>query len=104
MIKEKWGDPCAKDLSTGDCDYKSARLVVEFGILKNGRVPYVTVIQGAGWQIYDDYAVNAIRLGQPFPPVPPELIERAASGSSGVRIVGTFTYILEGSSLKNELR
>src|SRR5439155_440997 len=33
MIKEKWGYPCIKDIATGHCDYKSARLdVLDTGI------------------------------------------------------------------------
>src|SRR5207253_2914185 len=69
MIKEKWGYPCIKDVSTGNCDYKSARLVIVFGILRDGRVPTLEVAQQSGYAIYDDYAKNAIRLAAPFPPV-----------------------------------
>jgi TonB family protein len=104
MIKEKWDYPCVKNMATGHCDYKSARLVIELGIFKDGRAAYVTVIQGAGFEVYDEYAVAAIRLAQPFPPVPPELTERAAPGSPGVRIVATFHYNLVGSSLTQILR
>src|SRR5262249_4068156 len=58
MIKEKWGYPCIKDSTTGHCDYKSARLVIVFGILKDGRVPMLEVAQQSGYDVYDDYAVN----------------------------------------------
>ncbi len=95
MIKEKWSYPCVKDAATGRCDYKAARLVVEFGPLVDGRVADVTVTKKAAWPIYDDYAVNAVRLAAPFPPVPPELMAQAKPESEDVRIVATFQYVLE---------
>jgi len=104
MIKEKWGYPCIKDVATGHCDYKSARLVIVFGILKDGRVPMLEVAQQSGYAIYDDYASNAIRLAQPFPPVPASLMATAKSGSQGVKIVAAFQYVLVESSLTNILR
>jgi len=104
MIKEKWGYPCIKDIATGHCDYKSARLVIVFGILKDGRVPMLEVAQQSGYAVYDDYAANAIRLAQPFPPVPASLMATAKSGSSGVKIVAAFQYVLVESSLTNILR
>jgi periplasmic protein TonB len=104
MIKEKWGYPCIKDLATGHCDYKSARLVIVFGILKDGRVPTLEVAQESGYRVYDDYAVNAIKLAAPFPPVPASLMAAAKSGSSGVKIMAAFQYVLVESSLTNILR
>jgi periplasmic protein TonB len=104
MIKEKWGYPCVKDLASGHCDYKSARLVIVFGILKDGRVPVVEVAKQSGYPIYDDYAANAIKLAQPFPPVPASLMSSAKSGSAGVKIVAAFHYQLVESSLTNILR
>jgi outer membrane biosynthesis protein TonB len=104
MIKEKWGYPCIKDIATGHCDYKSARLVIVFGILKDGRVPMLEVAQQSGYDVYDDYAVNAIKLASPFPPVPASLMATAKSGSAGVKIVAAFQYVLVESSLTNILR
>jgi TonB C terminal len=104
MIKEKWGYPCIKDTATGHCDYKSARLVVVFGILKDGRVPMLEVSLQSGYDIYDDYAVNAIKLASPFPPVPASLMATAKSGSAGVKIQAAFQYVLVESSLTNILR
>jgi outer membrane biosynthesis protein TonB len=104
MIKEKWGYPCIKDHATGHCDYKSARLVIVFGILKDGRVPMLEVAQQSGYDVYDDYAVNAIKLASPFPPVPASLMATAKSGSAGVKIVAAFQYVLVESSLTNILR
>lgn len=99
MIKEKWAYPCVKNPVTGQCEYKSAQLVVEFGILKDGRVPFVVVRKQSDFDIYDEYAVNAIKLASPFPPMP----ESVADGRKGRAILATFSYIVE-SSLTNLLR
>ena len=99
LIKAKWVYPCVKDDATGRCEYKSAQLVIEFGILKDGRVPFVAVRAQSGFDIYDEYAANAIKLASPFPPVPD-----AMTGSrKGIPILATFSYIVE-SSLTNLLR
>jgi TonB family protein len=96
-IKENWGYPCVKSTASRECEYKTAQLVVEFGIAKDGQVAFVTVRRQSGWAIYDDYAVNAIKLSSPFPPVPDDL------GKTGLPILATFSYVVE-SSLTNMLR
>ena len=98
MIKEKWGYPCVKNDSTQECEYKTALLVIEFGIARDGKVPFVNVIRTSGFPIYDDYAVNAIKFAQPFPKVPDTMGSR-----SGVPIVATFSYQVD-RSLVNLLR
>jgi outer membrane biosynthesis protein TonB len=99
-IKAKWVYPCVKSEATGQCEYKSTQLVIEFGILRDGRVPFVIVRRQSEFDIYDEYAVNAIKLASPFPPVPDALM----SGSKkGIPILATFSYIVE-SSLTNLLR
>lgn len=97
MIKERWGFPCVKNPVTRECEYKSAQLVVEFGIAKDGRVPFVNVMRSSGWPIYDDYAVNAIKLAAPFPPVPDSISKK------GIPILATFNYVVD-TSLTNLLR
>ncbi len=59
-----------------------------------GQVDYVTVIAKTQWEVYDEYAVNAIRRAAPFPPVPPALMAQARPGSAGVRILAAFQYLL----------
>jgi TonB family protein len=100
LIKANWGYPCVKNESTRECEYKSATLVVAFGILKNGKLQIVEVRRSSGLPIYDDYAVNAIKLASPFPEVPSTLM---ATGSAGLPIMATFNYISE-TSLVNLLR
>jgi TonB family protein len=98
MIKDKWIYPCIPNPSSRQCEYKSAQLEIEFGIGKDGRVPFVIVRQSSQHGIYDEYAVNAIKLASPFPPVPDDLSKK------GIPILARFTYILEQSSLTNMLR
>ena len=103
MIKAKWVYPCVKNDATGRCEYKSAQLVIEFGILKEGRVPFVTVLKQSEFDIYDEYAANAVKLASPFPPVPPAMMAAVKPGSAGISITANFIYVLE-SSLTNLLR
>ena len=103
QIKQNWGYPCVKNVDTRECEYKTASLVVEFGILKAGVVQFVEVRRSSGFAIYDDYAVNAIKLGSPFPPVPKEMMARVKVTSTGVSIIAIFTYMVD-TSLTNFLR
>jgi TonB family protein len=96
-IKEHWGYPCVKNLSTRQCEYLSAQLIVEFGILKSGRLQFVEIVRSSGYEIYDSYAVTAIRLADPYPPVPAEMIARMRPGSTGTVIGAHFNYITETS-------
>jgi TonB family protein len=95
-IKDKWGYPCVKNGTTRQCEYKTVQLVIEFGIAKNGKVPFITVVRSSGYAIYDDYAVNAVKLAD-FPPIPD------AFSKTGVPILATFSYVVQ-SSLTNILR
>jgi TonB family protein len=96
-IKEKWGFPCVKNVATHECEYKTTHLIIEFGIAKDGTVPFVNVVRPSGYPIYDDYAVNAVKLAAPFPPIPDNF------SKTGVPIHATFSYVVE-SSLANILR
>lgn len=111
-VKEKivsnWGFPCVKDSVTKACDYRSAALVIEFGILKDGHLQFVELRQpsGNGLQIYDDYAMNAIKLSSPFPEIPRDImltLLARSRGTTGMPIAATFTYSVE-TSLRNLLR
>jgi TonB family protein len=103
MIKAKWGYPCVKSPLTRECEYKTTHLVVEFGILKDGRLQFVDVRQSSGLPIYDDYAVNAIKLAEPFPDVPSAMMSSMKKQSTGIAILARFNYVVE-TSLTNLLR
>lgn len=93
-IKSHWLYPCVKSSSTGDCAYNSTRLVVEFGILKGGRVQFVHVRESSGLSPYDDAAVAAIKLSAPFPEVPAAMMAAMKEGSTGVAILARFNYVV----------
>ena len=80
-IKEKWGFPCVKNNVT--CEYKDAQLIVEFGILKGGQLQFVDLRDSSGLSIYDDFALNAIKLAAPYPEVPPSMLMAMRQGSTG---------------------
>jgi outer membrane biosynthesis protein TonB len=97
MIQAKMIYPCVKNPQTFECEYRSAQLLVEFGILKDGQLQFVEVVSGADRVIFDDYSVNAIKLAAPFPPVPPSLMATLKPGTTGVPVAARFVYILESS-------
>ena len=97
MIQAKMSYPCVKNPETHECEYRSAQLLVEFGILKDGQLQFVEVITGADREIFDDYSVNAIKLAAPFPPVPPALMASLRPGTTGVPVAARFVYVLESS-------
>jgi outer membrane biosynthesis protein TonB len=102
-IKEKWGFPCVKNAQTRECEVHSTSLDVHFGILRDGQVQFVDIVKVADHEIYDEYAVNAIKLASPFPPVPPVMLRAMREGSTGLAISARFSYVVE-SSLTNLLR
>ena len=93
-IKAHWLYPCVKSSVTGECEYKAVDLVVDFGILKAGRVQFVEILKSSGVAVYDEAAVNAIRQASPFPEVPDALMARMSAGSTGVALRGRFRYVV----------
>jgi TonB family protein len=96
-IKSKWGYPCEKNEQTRVCEYRSTQLIIEFGIAKSGELVFVSLVRTSGHPIYDDYALNAVKLASPYPPIPDSFSKK------GVPIHATFSYVLQ-SSLTNILR
>jgi TonB family protein len=97
QIMAKWGYPCVKNSITHGCDYYNARLHVLFGVQKSGRLQVVELQNSSGYAIYDEYALNAIRLAAPYPPVPPAMLAKFKSTNVGVPILVQFTYSIETS-------
>jgi TonB family protein len=90
-----------KNPETRACEYKSAQLVIEFGILKNGRLQFVELHRASGVPIMDEYAANAIKLASPFPAIPAALLQNRKG--TGLPIVGRFNYVVE-TGLTNVIR
>jgi TonB family protein len=86
--------PCVKDPTSLRCDPRDARLVVLFGISKEGRLQAVEVMRTSGFTIYDDNSVTAIKLAAPFPPVPTAIMATRPFGSTGIPITAFFNYVV----------
>jgi TonB family protein len=98
-IKDKWGFPCAEGAPERyGCVRREGELIIEFGIAKDGHVPFIALKQSTGSANMDSFALNAIKLAQPFPPVP-DVISK-----TGFPILARFRYILVDQTLTNILR
>ena len=100
-IQANWVYPCLK--SGQNCEYREATLEIEFGILKDGRLQFVELVRKSEYEVYDEYATNAIKLASPFPPVPASMMSTTKAGSAGVPIRARFVYLIVKSSLTNLL-
>ena len=94
-ILKNWAFPCIKNPESGACEYKTTSVAVEFGILRDGPVAYVEIRTPAGFPIYDEFAINAIKGASPFPPVPDVVMDRMKPGSTSAAIRANFHYKVE---------
>jgi protein TonB len=84
MIKDKWVYPReAAERNIG------GQLMLEFGIAKDGHVRFVELRRSSGVAVLDDYAINAVKLAQPFPPIPDDL------SRFGIPVLAVFNYVIE---------
>ena len=67
----------------------------EFGIAKSGELQFIEKRHSSGVELLDDYAMRAVQLASPFPPVPD------AISKGGLPINGIFRYHILGSGLIN---
>jgi protein TonB len=92
-IRANWGYP----REAGERNIEG-QLLIEFHIARDGRLSYLELVRSSGVKILDDYAMNAVRLAQPFPPVPEGLLVKHA-----VPISGMFVYrVVDAGSLVNQ--
>ncbi|MBI2528055.1 MAG: TonB family protein [Candidatus Rokubacteria bacterium] len=90
-IKSKWIYPReAGERGIG------GQLLIEFHIAKDGHLQLLELRRSSGVEILDEYAMNAVRLAQPFPPVPDIL------GQKGLPVSGLFSYQIVGNSFVNQ--
>jgi periplasmic protein TonB len=61
------------------------QLLIEFHIAKNGSLEFIELRDSSGVRILDDYALTAVKLAQPFPPVPDELAKATLPVSAQFR-------------------
>lgn len=72
------------------------QLVIDFAIAKSGDLEAIELRRSSGIPVLDLYALNAVKLAQPFPPVPDSV-------SRGVLpIKGIFTYQIVDAGLLNQ--
>ena len=88
--------PCVKN-SGGGCEPRDARVVIEFGILRDGSLRFVDVVAPSGVSIYDTESAEAIRRAAPFPPVPADLMASVPAGSTGIPIRANFNFVVPNS-------
>lgn len=72
------------------------QLVIDFAIAKTGYLEAIELRRSSGVPVLDLYALNAVKLAQPFPPVP----DSVARGA--LPIQGFFTYQIVDASLLNQ--
>jgi TonB family protein len=90
-IKSKWIYPReAGDRGIG------GQLMIEFHISRDGRLAMVELRRSSGVEILDDYALRAVQLAQPFPPVP------AALAKAVLPVSGLFTYQIVNDAFVNQ--
>jgi TonB family protein len=84
-IEDKWTYP-----SEASRKGQSGGGEIRFVLHKNGSVRTVEIVHSSGVQILDSYIENAIRMAQPFPPIP------ASVGDDVIPISINFNYVLGG--------
>ncbi|HEX9125883.1 MAG TPA: energy transducer TonB [Methylomirabilota bacterium] len=89
-IKSKWIYPY--EASSRGIE---GELQIEFGIAKSGELQFIEKRHSSGVELLDDYAMRAVQLASPFPPVPDAL------SKGGLPINGIFRYHILGSGLIN---
>jgi protein TonB len=83
-IKDKWAYPReAAEQNIG------GQLVLEFGIAKDGHLRFIELRRSSGVPVLDDYAMNAVKLASPFPPVPDQM------SRAGIPVMAVFNYIID---------
>ncbi|HEY7436226.1 MAG TPA: TonB family protein [Methylomirabilota bacterium] len=92
-IKSKWTYP----RQAGERGIEG-ELLIEFHIAKDGRLEFIALRNSSGVAILDDYAMTAVKLAQPFPPVPDEIAKRTLA------INGQFKYQIVSGLVNQFLR
>jgi TonB family protein len=93
QIQEKWSYPReAGDRGLG------GQLVIDFVIAKDGHVEAIDLRRSSGVEILDRFAMNAVKLAQPFPPVPDSV------SKDRLPIAGLFSYVVNVGFVNHFLR
>ncbi len=71
---------------------------IDFDIAKDGRIEYVDLRRSTGTGILDDAALVAVKLAQPFPPVPDSV------SAGPLRVSGAFCYQIINGRVDHTVR
>jgi len=93
QIKSKWVYP----REAGERNIEG-ELLIEFHIAKDGRLEFIALRQTSGQRVLDEAAMTAVRLAQPFPPVPDDIAKRTLA------INGQFRYQIVSGLVNQFLR
>jgi hypothetical protein len=94
-IQDKMAFPCNRNRATGRCEEPAnARVIIDFGILRDGRLQFAEIVERSAEAGYDDNSVRAILLAAPFPPIPPAIMATRERGSNGLPIRCIFSYVV----------
>jgi TonB family protein len=75
-------------VTESNCEYKSAEVDLEIGLRESGELQYVKIVRSSGIELYDSYAVNAVRLAAPYPAVPVSMLARRERESEAISTSG----------------
>ena len=92
QIQKNWSYP----REAGDKNIGGS-LLIEFGIHRDGKLQFIELLSPAPMRVLDDYALNAVKLASPFPPVPPPLLQ-----GSGLPVLVRFNYIIDTAGSLNK--
>jgi protein TonB len=66
---------------------EGGRLTLVFTIESGGNVSSIKLLKSSGYEILDEYAINAVNIASPFNPIP------ASIGTKRLKITASFEYI-----------
>ena len=94
-LQERLTYPCVRNATSGTCDPQTTQVGIDFGVLGDGSLAYVTVIRTGSDSIYDTTATEAVRSAAPVPPVPAEVMARVPAQGTGIPIRANFHFVVQ---------
>ena len=96
-IQRRLAYPCVNNVITGACVPQTTQVGIDFGILRDGSLAYVTVIRAGSDSTYDRAATEAVRSSAPFPPVPTDVMALVPPQSTGLPIRANFNFVVQNA-------
>lgn len=70
----------------------SGTVVINVGVLRNGSIERIDIVQSSGIKLLDDAAVRIARLAEPYPPLP-----KTADNPDILNVIRTWRFLPEGA-------